>query len=79
MRCWAPKGCGFPGDSASARRRRDITCLAVSHRRPVLRRADQIIVLKDGQVEARGTLDRLLIESAARSVRRLWEKDLEAE
>lgn len=59
--------------------RRDITCLAVSHRRPVLRRADQIIVLKDGKVETCGTLDRLLVESAARSVRRLWERDLEAE
>jgi len=57
--------------------RRDVTCLAVSHRRPVLRRADQIIVLKDGQVEGCGTLDRLLVESA--EMRRLWEKDLEAE
>jgi ATP-binding cassette subfamily B protein len=57
--------------------RQDVTCLAVSHRRPVLRRADQIILLKDGQVEACGTLDRLLVESA--EMRRLWEKDLEAE
>jgi ATP-binding cassette subfamily B protein len=58
---------------------RDVTCQAVSHRWPVLCRADQIIVLKDSKVEACGTLDRLLIESAARSVRRLWERDLEAE
>lgn len=57
--------------------RRDVTCLAVSHLRPVLRRADQIIVLNDGQVEACGTLDRLLVESA--EMRRLWERDLEAE
>ena len=57
--------------------RRDVTCLAVSHRRPVLRRADQIILLKEGRVEACGTLDRLLVESA--EMRRLWERDLEAE
>ncbi len=50
----------------------DITCLAVSHRRPVLRRADQIIVLQDGKVEARGTLDQLLKESA--EMQRLWER-----
>lgn len=37
-----------------------LTYLVVSHRRPVLARADQIIVLADGRVVGRGTLPDLL-------------------
>ena len=51
---------------------RDVTCLVVSHRHPALRRADQIILMKNGRVDDIGTLDELLARSP--EMQALWEE-----
>ncbi|MCA9837996.1 MAG: ABC transporter ATP-binding protein [Trueperaceae bacterium] len=47
------------------------TCLAVSHRRLALERADTILVLKEGKLVAQGSLPELLASSA--DMRELWQ------
>ena len=49
----------------------DVTCLVVSHRKIAFRRADRIIVLKDGHIESVGALEELLRRSP--EMQRLWQ------
>jgi ATP-binding cassette, subfamily B, bacterial len=51
-----------------------LTCVAVSHRHAALRRADQILLMKDGRLLDHGTAPELLERSD--EMRRLWESSI---
>ncbi|WP_419871236.1 ABC transporter ATP-binding protein [Candidatus Pristimantibacillus sp. PTI5] len=52
------------------RERGDATCLVVSHRKTALAKADHIVVMRDGRIEAEGTAEELL--EGNDSFRKLW-------
>jgi ABC-type multidrug transport system fused ATPase/permease subunit len=58
-------------------RDREATCIVVSHRRPALRRATEILLMSEGRIIAQGRLEDLLKTSA--EMRRLWAEEEEDE
>jgi ATP-binding cassette subfamily B protein len=55
--------------------RADATALVVSHRRPALQRADRIVVMRDGKIDAVGDLETLL--ETSEEFGHLWAGDFE--
>ena len=53
---------------------KDATCLAVSHRPVALRRADNVIVLRDGRIVGQGSLEYLM--ETCLEMQQLWEAEI---
>ncbi|MCB0109021.1 MAG: hypothetical protein KDE53_24030, partial [Caldilineaceae bacterium] len=64
----------LPQPGTSVETRPVLSCLAVSHRRRALERADQIIVLKDGYVTGVGPLAELLTSN--QELQHLWQQQI---
>lgn len=52
--------------------KKQATCVAISNRKIALQRADNIIVMKDGRIEAQGRLEELL--NSSEEIRKIWIK-----
>ncbi|MHA1866849.1 MAG: ABC transporter ATP-binding protein [Candidatus Heimdallarchaeaceae archaeon] len=53
---------------------KEMTCFAVSHRKMILKKADKILLLKDGKIEQIGKLDELLTKSE--EMQKIWKGEI---